>query len=392
MEVKHLRKGQNQLITWFDQGSRDLPWRTAASNSEGLKSSAAHASTPLKDSVKKWEVHRNKSYLRNPYNTWISEIMLQQTQVVTVIKYYQKWMQSFPTLETLAASPLDQVLEHWAGLGYYSRARNIHKTAQILVADYDGVFPAVRSELLKLPGIGEYTAGAILSLAMGLQEPILDGNCIRVLSRIFRLDFFPLKAAELKIYWQKADEWVKHNAPEKVNEAIMELGAKVCTPTQPKCLECPLQDICPSFNQADWALYPPPKPRPQTQELNLNALIIHQGDKYYLGHNSRWPFVKRNLSFALIEELETLIQQLADSAQFKGVIIEQKALGTISHKITKYKLNFKVSSLKLNNHLNADVLEEFFKEISFENPKIFKAEEMPGITKLNAKIWQLYTD
>lgn len=372
MEVKHLRKGQNQLITWFDQGSRDLPWRTAA-----------HASTPLKDSVKKWEVHSNKSYLRNPYNTWISEIMLQQTQVVTVIKYYQKWMQSFPTLEALAASPLDLVLEHWAGLGYYSRARNIHKTAQILVADYDGVFPDVRSELLKLPGIGEYTAGAILSLAMGLQEPILDGNCIRVLSRIFRLDFFPLKAAELKIYWQKAEEWVQHTAPEKVNEAIMELGAKVCTPTQPKCHECPLQDICPTFNQADWALYPPPKPRPQTQELNLNALIIHQADKYYLGHNSRWPFVKRNLSFALIEELET---------KFEGVIFEQKSLGTISHKITKYKLNFKVTAVKLKDPLNADVLEEFFKEISFENPKIFKAEEMPGITKLNAKIWELYTD
>lgn len=381
MELKRLRQGQNQLIRWFDKGSRDLPWRTAASDSEHLK-----------DSVKKWEVHRNKSYLRDPYNTWISEIMLQQTQVVTVINYYQKWMHSFPTLEVLAASPLEHVLEHWAGLGYYSRARNIHKTAQILVSDYEGIFPDVRSELLKLPGIGEYTAGAILSLAMGLKEPILDGNCIRVLSRLFRLDFFPQKAAELKIYWQKAEEWAEHHSPEKVNEAIMELGAKVCTPTQPKCLECPLQKICPTCNQEDWASYPPPKPRPLTQELNLEALIIHQDNQYYLGHNSKWPFVKRNLSFALIEDLDAWNQQLADIPQLNEVILEQKALGSITHRVTKYKLNFKVTALKLKDNLSTSVIQSLFKEISLEDTKVLTAAEMPGITKLNAKIWQLYLE
>jgi A/G-specific adenine glycosylase len=166
--------------------------------------------------------------IRNPYATWISETMLQQTQVTTVIDHFVNWMKLFPNIETLAKAREDKVLKAWAGLGYYSRAKNILNTAQFITENYSGNFPSEREKLLGLKGIGEYTAGAIASLAFNLPEPILDGNLIRVFSRLYGINFLPVSPEQKKIYWQWSKHWVASGEPALINEGLMELGALIC--------------------------------------------------------------------------------------------------------------------------------------------------------------------
>jgi len=170
--------------------------------------------------------------------------MLQQTQVLTVIPYYYRFLEAFPTIGTLASADLEEVLKVWEGLGYYARARNLHKAAGIIVEEFDGRFPDKLQDVLKLPGIGRYTAGAILSIAFGVPIPILDGNVARVLSRVLLFEE-PLNTHRAKEkLWQMAESLLPSNNPGEFNQALMELGALVCTPQSPSCKICPLQEIC----------------------------------------------------------------------------------------------------------------------------------------------------
>ncbi|MCX6032031.1 MAG: A/G-specific adenine glycosylase [Chloroflexi bacterium] len=201
------------LLAWIARGRRDLPWRRR----------------------------------RDPYAVWISEVMLQQTQVATVVPYFERWLARFPDVTTLAAAPLDDVLKAWEGLGYYARGRNLQRAAQQIVAQHGGQIPSVRNALLALPGIGRYTAGAILSLAFGQAEPVLDGNVKRVLCRLFDIADDPREAGTEKRLWEWATALVR-DAPDgaagDLNEALMELGALVCVPAAPDCPVCPLADLC----------------------------------------------------------------------------------------------------------------------------------------------------
>lgn len=199
-----------RLLQWFDLHQRDLPWR----------------------------------HSRDPYRIWVSEIMLQQTQVVTVIPYYARFLQAFPTVEALAAAPLDEVLRLWEGLGYYSRARNLQRAAQVVVSDFGGRFPAILGEALSLPGIGRYTAGAILSIAYDLPVPALDGNALRVLSRVFWLPGGGRQGPEKRRAEEIGQAGVSLQRPGDYNQALMELGATVCTPKTPRCADCPLSEPC----------------------------------------------------------------------------------------------------------------------------------------------------
>ncbi len=201
---------QKKILDWFDLNKRCLPWRDQ----------------------------------RTPYRVWISEIMLQQTRVETVIPYYQRWMTQFPDIRSLASADEQTVLKAWEGLGYYSRARSIYKTAGIILHEMNGVFPAERKTIEKLPGIGRYTAGAIASIAFGQPAAALDGNIRRVYSRIGDVAL-PARSTEgEKLLWRMAEDWLDRDRPGDYNEALMDLGALICTPLNPLCESCPVMSVC----------------------------------------------------------------------------------------------------------------------------------------------------
>lgn len=242
-----------RLVRWHQEHQRALPWR------------------------------QEPAGRRDAYAVWVSEIMAQQTRLDTVVDYYRRWMDRFPTLEALAAADQQEVLKLWEGLGYYARARNLHRAARQVLQEHGGRIPDRRTALLQLPGIGPYTAGAILSLAYGQREPILDGNVKRVLSRLADVDT-PIEQQEtLRRLWQLAQAVVEA-APEgeagTVNEALMELGATVCTPTSPRCLLCPLADLCQAAARGTQAERPVTSPRRPTPHYDVAAGIIWRGAPY----------------------------------------------------------------------------------------------------------------
>jgi A/G-specific adenine glycosylase len=238
----------DDLISWFKAHKADLPWR------------------------------RNK----DPYAIWLSEIMLQQTQVNTVTPYYERFLTRFPTVFDLAAAPLDDVLKLWEGLGYYSRARNLHRAAQMVVNAYGGVFPQTVPELLKLPGIGRYTAGAIASLAFNTDAPILDGNVIRVFSRLFNIvDDVTLESTKAKL-WELAEQQLPSSRAGAWNEGLMELGRRICTPKSPDCLNCPIAAHCEAFKLGIQEQRPVRAPRRKTPHYDVTAAVISRDDGYVL--------------------------------------------------------------------------------------------------------------
>ncbi len=207
-----------------------------------------------------------------PYRVWVSEIMLQQTQVSTAIPYYETFMQRFPDVQALAAAPQDDVLHLWTGLGYYARARNLHKAAQVLVHDHGGEFPATVEGIAELPGIGRSTAGAILSLSRQQRAVILDGNVKRVLSRFHAVP--EIAAAQEKILWPLADQHTPQQRVHHFNQAMMDLGATICTRTKPACLLCPLQPACAAFRQGEPTAYPGKKASKVQPEKSVSLLMF----------------------------------------------------------------------------------------------------------------------
>ena len=199
-----------RLLEWYEQNRRNLPWRGQ----------------------------------RNPYAIWVSEIMLQQTRVEAVIPYFTQWMQRFPTVEALAASSEREVLNLWEGLGYYARARNLRKAARVVARQYGGALPGDMKALRALPGVGRYTAGAIASIAFGLDEPALDGNIRRVLVRVFNVSEPANSAAGQRILWKLAETHLPKGRAGDYNQAMMDLGATICIPSNPRCPICPVRSMC----------------------------------------------------------------------------------------------------------------------------------------------------
>ena len=240
---------REQLCHWFVRQARPLPWRV--------------------------------SY--EPYRVWISEVMLQQTQVDTVLPYYQRWMERFPTLSALAEASEEAILKSWEGLGYYSRARNLHKAARRVMEHHGGHLPRDPARMLELPGVGRYTAGAVASIAYGLSEPLVDGNVGRVLGRLVALEF-PARSAEgQERLWQLAEALVPPPgeaivSPRNFNQGMMELGALVCRARKPLCTVCPLAQECAAHQSGTPERWPPPSPRRDRPEsFHALLLIEHQG-------------------------------------------------------------------------------------------------------------------
>ena len=228
------------LLRWYRLNRADLPWRRDPS----------------------------------PYHVWLAEVMLQQTQVESVIPYYRRFLAAFPTIADLAEAPLDAVLKCWEGLGYYSRARNLHRAARLLIAEYDGVLPSRVDALLELPGIGPYTAGAIASIAFGQRAPVLDGNVTRVFTRLLDLpDDISHSATRTKL-WRIAAEWLPAQGAGEYNQALMELGQKVCRPQNPHCAVCPLRTNCSAFAAGTQAARPVRQKRAPTPHYDVTAGLV----------------------------------------------------------------------------------------------------------------------
>ncbi len=239
---------QKQMLAWFDvHGRKDLPWQQDI----------------------------------NPYRVWVSEIMLQQTQVVSVIGYFNRFMARFPTVQDLAEAELDEVLQHWSGLGYYARARNLHKTAQI-IAGTGGEFPQSIEELSALPGIGRSTAGAILSIACGQSQPILDGNVKRVLARFHAVHGWPGLGKVAAQLWQLATEFTPQEKAAAYTQAMMDLGATLCTRSKPLCEHCPVNAGCQARQLGLIQHLPEPKPRKTLPVKRIYMLILRNAENRLL--------------------------------------------------------------------------------------------------------------
>jgi len=202
-----------KLLRWYGKRHRSLPWRARP----------------------------------RPYSVWVAEVMAQQTRLETMLPYYRRWMRKFPTIKALTAASEHDVLACWEGLGYYSRARNLRRAAQVILNDFSGRLPRTVEELRRLPGIGRYTAGAIASLAFGMDEPAIDGNTIRVLSRVFDVRKAVGSAAGQKRFWHLATAHLPAGRAAEYNQALMDLGAQTCTPRSPRCMECPLRRDCSAY-------------------------------------------------------------------------------------------------------------------------------------------------
>ena len=311
--------------------------------------------------------------------------MLQQTQVNAVINHFNNWMNLFPDVKTLARTKEDKVLQAWQGLGYYSRARNILKAAKTIHSDFNQQLPNSRQELLGLPGIGEYTAGAILSLAYGQKAPLLDGNLIRVFSRLFQLNFLPTDNKEYKKqYWDIAEMWVQHGSPEKINEALMELGALLCKPKSPECSICPLQQHCHTYDTGDFESYPPKKKKKETNLFEGYILIIRHKNDVYMGE-SNFSFLQKLQVFPLLSSREKISKKLL-LQHYRGLSIQSIREGTkvFSHAITNNKFKLKPVEILLDNKQETGIL----KNQIWVNKKEIQAYLISSMLK---KAWnQLY--
>lgn len=257
----------DRLCRWFLENKRDMPWRLT----------------------------------RDPYRIWVSEIMLQQTQVDTVIPYYERFMERFSDLETLAGASLEEVLALWQGLGYYKRAENLHRGARYIMEQHGGRFPDDPAALRRVPGIGAYTAGAILSIAFGVPAAAVDGNVMRVLSRVFLMEEDVGRTKSRAAFESRVRQLIKGD-PGIFNQAMMELGALICTPKSPRCQDCPVSSFCQAHSRHVEEQYPvkTQKPKPLTEQYQV--LVIRRGGRYWMEKRPQGGLLAELWGFPLISE------------------------------------------------------------------------------------------
>ncbi|MEX0585925.1 MAG: A/G-specific adenine glycosylase [Pirellulales bacterium] len=300
---------RRRLLAWYTDHARDLPWRRSS----------------------------------DPYRVWVSEIMLQQTQVATVREYFKRFIRALPDVHSLAAADEQQVLRLWEGLGYYRRARQLHAAARLIVAEHGG-FPQSVDGLMKLPGVGRYTAGAIASIAFGQRAPILEANTIRLLSRLIGYRDDPLRSAGQRVLWQAAAEILPRTDVARFNQALMELGSLVCTPTDPRCHECPLAGVCAANAAGLQHEIPREKPRQQYTAIREAAIIVRRNGRVLMrqcGEGERWVGLWDFPRFALESEGPLFAQEeiTAKVSEQTGIQCEPgPLLKTIKHGVTRYRI------------------------------------------------------
>lgn len=317
------------LLEWFHTNARDLPWRRT----------------------------------RDPYAIWVSEIMLQQTQVKTVIPFYERWMRELPTIHALANATSEKIHKLWEGLGYYTRVRNMQRAAQLVMSSRDGVFPTRFDDVLALPGIGRYTAGAICSIAFNTPTPILDGNVIRVLTRIFGIRDNARDRKTNERLWEIAERLVtaadRIGTPHStfppasaLNQSLMELGALICTPRAPQCLLCPVGTRCVAYREGLVDELPNLGERAVTTERRFVALLVQRHDAALVrqrpagvvnGHMWEFPNVEVPVK-ASLDHVRCAVQ-----SELGCAVETMETLGTIRHSITRYRIAMDVVRVTLSD-------------------------------------------
>ena len=289
----------DDLLNWYDRHQRDLPWRSK---------------TPI------------------PWHVLVSEFMLQQTQVATVVPYFRRFIERFKTPRDLAGADEKVVLKYWENLGYYRRAKNLHSAAKVIVATHAGEVPADLADLLALPGVGRYTAGAVASLAFGVRAPILDGNVTRVLCRLDKITADPRDPAVVKRLWQRAEEILPDERVGDFNTALMELGATICTPRSPSCLVCPIRNWCGAQSAGLQDQIPPPKKAPATPLVERDVWCARDGAGRYA--IERRPAAGR---WAGLWQFHTLPRGAPPPPGLTG----GRLLGEIRHALTHRRYHFR---------------------------------------------------
>jgi A/G-specific adenine glycosylase len=283
-----------------------------------------------------------------PYRVWVSEIMLQQTQVSSVLDYFPRFMGALPTLEALAAASEDEVLHLWTGLGYYSRARNLQKTARILVAEHAAEFPRTVEQLVSLPGIGRSTAGAILALSMGLRAPILDGNVKRVLARYLATEGYPGETRVAAQLWEAAERFTPKLRVNHYTQAMMDLGATLCTRSKPDCSRCPLQQGCKAYKLGQQAVFPVSKPRKALpQKTTLMPLLVNPQRAVLLYRRPSTGLWGGLWSLPELADLAGL-EQLTGQHQLKTCSSEQ--LAELGHSFSHFHLTIQPWLVQVTQH------------------------------------------
>lgn len=310
---------RRRLLDWYRRHRRDLPWRLPK---------IGHESTAATQSAQAASQARV-----DPYHVLVSELMLQQTQVATVIPYFKRFIERFPTAADLAAADEQEVLRLWQGLGYYSRARNLQRAAKHVVEKCGGQMPSTVEGLLELPGVGRYTAGAVASIAFERRAPILDGNVMRVLCRLDRVEADPRQPATQEVLWARAEEMLPMASVGDFNSALMELGALICTPRAPQCLLCPVREQCEAFAAGVQERIPPPRKAKATPLFKRHILCVRQGDRWLIEQRpatGRW---------AGMWQFVTVDPEKDGSPVGLG---KRRAIGTVTHGLTHRRYEFDV--------------------------------------------------
>jgi len=305
-----IKRFRRQLLAWFRSNARDLPWRRT----------------------------------RDPYAIWISEIMLQQTQVATVIAYFQRFLDAFPTVRDLAAADEQQVLRLWEGLGYYRRARQLHQAARVIVREHGGRFPRDIEAIRELPGIGRYTAGAIASIAWDAREPILEANTLRVFSRLLAYRKDPMRSEGQRLLWTFSEQLLTRRNSGALNQALMELGSEICTPRNPPCSQCPVRRLCPTRAAGLQGQIPVVAKKTVYEDALEAAVVVRRNGRVLLrccGPEERWAGlwdfprfpVRRRRGKALAAEVARRTAELTGQRVELG-----KHLTTIKHGVTRYRI------------------------------------------------------
>jgi len=316
---KRVKIFQSRLLNWYDSNKRDMPWRNN----------------------------------RDPYRILVSEFMLQQTQVKTVIPYFNKWMKSFPTAKKLAVASESNVLKHWEGLGYYSRARNLLKSAIQIQRDYAGKVPDSLEEIIKLPGVGRYTAGAVLSIAYDKNVPVLDGNVKRVLSRLMLLKENGSNQKSETRLWNTMESLLPEKGCGTFNQAFMELGATVCLPNNPFCEDCPLKNFCKAQQSGKQELFPPPKTAIKISRIQVSAGVIFKKGYVYIQKRKAkglmgglWEFPGGKIESGETEE-ECLRREIKEELNI-NIRIGKKIM-THRHSYTRFRVTLHVFQCQLHS-------------------------------------------
>ncbi|APH06248.1 A/G-specific adenine glycosylase [Bacillus weihaiensis] len=347
---------RHNLLSWYKAEKRDLPWRMD----------------------------------QDPYKIWVSEIMLQQTRVDTVIPYFHNFIEKFPTIEALATADEEDVLKAWEGLGYYSRVRNLHAAVKEVKEVYGGIVPNTPEEISKLKGVGPYTRGAILSIAYDIPEPAVDGNVMRVFSRILSIWEDIAKPKSRKTFEDATYELISKEDPSSFNQAVMELGALICTPTSPSCLLCPVREQCTAFEEGVQAELPVKSKKKKPKPLQMAAVVLYdEQGKLYIHKRPSSGLLANLWEYPNVEidaDSEKTYREQLNQFLLEEYTVEadlSELVGTVEHIFSHLIWNISVFVGKINNQPNKDLLPVTLEELQkyafpVSHQKIYRLYEAEG--------------